>query len=222
MYQYDVPSKVILILNILVFFITFLTAFCSYLFYYGEYGRLAKYFLNNMFRFPSSYALMIIVYGIKPFLKGTIHALLYKQWTIQIWMLLGVELLIILTIFIMEFRNDNHRSKLVFMMDITYSFSFAIFDLLLLLKYEYLAKDEELVAVTEEVMATTIYFMVGMTLLKLVWELVPWDILKALILCEMPDEQEKEESEKQNEETKVEEGKEEQKKEEKPLKKNKK
>ena len=182
MYQYDDPSKMILILNILVFFITFLTAFCSYLFYYGEYGRLAKYFLNNMFRFPSSYALMIIVYGIKPFLKGTIHALLYKQWTIQIWMLLGVELLIILTIFIMEFRNDNHRSKLAFMMDITYSFSLAIFDLLLLLKYEYLAKDEELVGVVEEVTTTILFFMIGMTLLKLVWELVPWDSVKKLIL----------------------------------------
>ena len=136
-----------------------------------------------MFRFPSSYALMIIVYGIKPFLKGTIHALLYKHWTVQIWMLLGVEVLIILTIFIMEFRNDNHRSKLIFMMDITYFFSLGIFDLLLLLKYEYFAKDEEIVTVIEEATTTMIYFMIGMTLLKLVWELVPWDLVKKLILC---------------------------------------
>ena len=76
------------------------------------------------------------------------------------------------------------------MMDITYSFSLAIFDLLLLLKYEYFAKDEELVTVVEEALTTMIYFMIGMTLLKLVWELVPWDILKALILCEVPDEEE--------------------------------
>ena len=193
MHQYDIQSKMILILNVMVFFITFLTAFCSYLFYYGEYGRLAKYFLINMFRFPSSYALMIIVYGIKPFLKGAIHALLYKQWIIQIWTLLGVELLIILTIFIMEFRNDNHRSKLVFMMDITYSFSLAIFNLLLLLKYEYLAKDEELVNVTEEVLTAIIYFMIWMTLLRLVWELIPWDSLKAVVMCEIPDEKDEEE-----------------------------
>ena len=109
---------------------------------------------------------------------------------------MGVELLIILIIFIMEFRNDNHRSKLVFMMDITYSFSLAIFDLLLLLKYEYFAENEELVATVEEALTTTIYFMIGLTLLKLVWELVPWDILKAFTLCEVPDEKEEGKGEK--------------------------
>ena len=44
----------------------------------------------------------------------------------------------------------------------------------------------------EEVLTTMIYFMIGMTLLKLVWELVPWDIFKALILCEAADEKEEE------------------------------
>ena len=79
-----------MVLNILMFFLTLMTAFSSYIIYYSQYGRLGKYFLINMFRFPSSYMLMTVVHGIRPVLKGAIHALLYERWELQIWMLTGV------------------------------------------------------------------------------------------------------------------------------------
>ena len=48
-----------------------------------------------MFRFRSSYALMIIAYGVRPFVKGVIHALMYDHWVAQMWMLMGVEIFIL-------------------------------------------------------------------------------------------------------------------------------
>ena len=74
-----------------------MASYASYFLYYQEYGKLARYFLVNMFRFPSSYALMVILYGLRPFLKGTVHALMYNNWCLQIWLLFGVELAIWIT-----------------------------------------------------------------------------------------------------------------------------
>ena len=102
---------------------------------------MARYFLVNLFRFPSSYALMIIMYGLRPFFKGVVHAVLFENWELQIWLLIVIELGIILLIFYFEFRYDNHRSKLIFMMDVSYSLSLVVLNVLLLLKYEYFKDD---------------------------------------------------------------------------------
>ena len=82
---------------ILMFFLVVLASYASYFLYYQEYRKLARYFLVNMFRFPSSYALMVILYGLRPFLKGAVHALLYDHWALQVWLLFGVESLVWLT-----------------------------------------------------------------------------------------------------------------------------
>ena len=169
MFHFDMASKLLVSLNLLMFFLTLLVTFHSYFHYYSQYGRLAKYFLSNMFRFPSSYALMIVVYGLKPFAKGIIHALLYEEWVAQIWSLLGVELLTIFIACVFEFRNDNHRSKVVFMVDIMYSGCFVILNLLLLLKHGYFDHDQELVDFIEEIIVVIIYSGIGLFSFKLCW-----------------------------------------------------
>ena len=47
-----------------------------------------------MYRFESSYVLMIILYGFRPFLKGIVHAFFFDDWALQLWFLAGIELLI--------------------------------------------------------------------------------------------------------------------------------
>lgn len=73
-FSFDFFSKGLFILTLVMFFLVLFSTFSSYAIYYSWYGKLARYFLVNMYRFPSSYALMIIIYGIKPFLKGFAHA----------------------------------------------------------------------------------------------------------------------------------------------------
>ena len=85
-----------------------------------------------MFRFRSSYVLMTVAYGLRPFLKGAIHALLYNNWVVQMWMLIGVETFILVVILVFEFGFDNHRSKSVFMMNTLYYSSLVLLNLLLL------------------------------------------------------------------------------------------
>ena len=79
-FSFNLPTKMLQVLAILTFFLILMAAFCSYSMYYSEYGKLAKYFLCNMFRFPSSYILMTILYGIRPFLKGIVHAMMFDHW----------------------------------------------------------------------------------------------------------------------------------------------
>ena len=55
---------------------------------------MARYFLNNLYRFHSSYVLMIIQYGVKPVLKGFIHAFLFEYWVLQVYLLLGMEVIV--------------------------------------------------------------------------------------------------------------------------------
>ena len=76
-FSFDVTSKSIIASIILIYFLVFFFSFTSYRLYYGNYKKLAKYFLVNLYRFPKSYILMTILYGMRPFLKGCTHALLY-------------------------------------------------------------------------------------------------------------------------------------------------
>ena len=168
-FQFNVPTTLLQVLMMLMFFLVVLAAFGCYLWYYREYGKLAKYFLVNMFRFPSSYRLMIPLYGVRPFLKGTIHALMFYHWSTQVWMLFATELVMLLIILICEFACDSHRSKPVFMMDATYSGCLLLLNVLFLLKYEYYKGETEMENLVEEVITVIIYFMLMILLLKLVW-----------------------------------------------------
>ena len=126
-----------MVLAIGMFFLVFVGSFTIYGHYYAVYRKMARYFLVNMFRFPSSYYLMTLCFGVRPFLKGAIHALLYENWVLQIYLLILVECFILLAKLYFQFRFDNHKSGLTFMMDASYSFSLITLNILLLLKYEY-------------------------------------------------------------------------------------
>ena len=139
-YTYDISDKGIMILTIMIFFLTFLSAFSSYLIYYAEYDKLAKYFLCNLFRFKSSYILMTIMYGARPFMKGIVHAIFYYNWELQITMLISVEAFILILVLFFEFNYDSHKSKPAFMMDIGYYSSLIILNGLLLCKYSVFEK----------------------------------------------------------------------------------
>ena len=78
---------------------------------------------------------MTIVYGIKPYLKGAIHALFYDEWVLQIWLLIGVELLVVFIILVFEIVLDNHKSTLILCIELIYSFALVSLNLLLLCKH---------------------------------------------------------------------------------------
>ena len=77
MFSFSITSKCWNAFAIFFMFAVVFCTFCSYRLYYSYYVKLAKYFLSNMYRFKTSYILMTITFGVRPFLKGMIHALLY-------------------------------------------------------------------------------------------------------------------------------------------------
>ena len=83
---------------------------------------------------------MIIVYGVKPFLKGVGHAMLYEEWEIQIWFLAGVEAVAALTIIIFEIKYRNYESRFIFILELLFSSLLIGLNVLLLMKYKYLAE----------------------------------------------------------------------------------
>ena len=186
-YHFDLPSRLFQVLMILVFFLVVLASYASYSLYYQQYGKLARYFLVNMFRFPSSYVLMAVLYGLRPFLKGAVHALMYYNWELQMWFLFGVELAVWVAMLGFEFGRDSHRSKPVFMMDACYYGCLILLDLLFLCKYEYFKRQEEVVELLEELITTVVYLMVGILILKFIYEGLPWDFLKQILFEEGED-----------------------------------
>ena len=103
MFSFSFSSKAINGFFIVFVFIVFMTALTSYSFYLRQYtpfncryGKLARYFLSNLYRFPSSYVLMTIQYGTRPLLKGLIHVIFYEDWVLQLYLLSAVELTVAL------------------------------------------------------------------------------------------------------------------------------
>ena len=172
-FSFNIESKLLQVLVILMFFLVTFTAFCSYSLYYYDYRKLAKYFLFNLFRFKSSYVLMTIMYGVRPLLKGTLHTLPFSHWEIQIWSLLGVELLMQVIILAFEFKCDSHRSKPLFMMNTLYYWSLILLNILLLMKYKYFEGNNKYEEFLEELITIVVYVMVSLLALQVVWEYCP-------------------------------------------------
>ena len=81
---------------ILFGFVFLLWGIFGFLCLYLLYGKLSKYFLENMFRFKSSIVFMTLCYAIRPMLKGFIHAFLYENGNTQLILLMTVELAFLL------------------------------------------------------------------------------------------------------------------------------
>ena len=117
--------------------VVLLVTICSYIGYYYQYGKFARYFLSNMYRFPSSYVLMSFVYGARPFFKGVVHALFFERWILQIWLLIGIELLMIFITILFEIILDNHKNRTILFFELLYSFCLVGLNILLLCKYDF-------------------------------------------------------------------------------------
>lgn len=137
-FSFNFVSKWLLVLALIMFFLTVFCTFISYALLYFWYGKLTRYFLVNMYRFPSSYVLMIILYGVRPFLKGAVHALLHQNFLLQLQLLAGVELVMIITSLLFQFFFENYKNMKIFILEILYGICLVILNILLLLKHHYL------------------------------------------------------------------------------------
>ena len=159
------------VFSIVFMFILILVTICSYSGYYYQYGKLARYFLSNMYRFKSSYVLMTIVFGIKPFLKGFVHAMFFENWFLQIWLLIGIESLVIVVIILFEIICDNHKSRLKLFFELLYSFCYVGLNVILLCRYEYLVDNEAFQQEIELYTKLLVYLMLIVLLLRVVMEI---------------------------------------------------
>ena len=113
LFTFNTNTTIMQVFSIFFMLVVLLVTICSYLGYYYQYGKYARYFLSNMYRFPSSYVLMTFVFGFRPFLKGLVHAFFFEQWSLQIWLLTGIELLMVIIIIFFEIVLDNHKHRLI-------------------------------------------------------------------------------------------------------------
>jgi hypothetical protein len=89
-FSFGIQSKILVGFSTLLFFITIFAAFGGYLLIYCRYGGLGKYFLLNMNNKTSSYVLMNLSYGIKPFVKGLVHSILFEEPCFQLYCLMAI------------------------------------------------------------------------------------------------------------------------------------
>ena len=171
MFSYSIASKCWNAFAICFAFAIVFCVFCSYQLYYDCYAKLARYFLSNMYRFKSSYILMTLTFGVRPFLKGIVHALLFEHWLAQIWALIGIEAGIVAIIMLFEILLDSHKSRLILLFELLYSSTFIAVNVLLLLKHEYLLGKKELEVELEIYMKLLVYFMLILLLLRLLAEI---------------------------------------------------
>ena len=91
-------NKVIIAVSAVFGFLFVLYTIAIYHIYKHLYERLSKYYLNNLFRFGSSFVLMTLIYGFRPLFRGIVHALLYSHPELQLHVLALIELLTVITL----------------------------------------------------------------------------------------------------------------------------
>jgi hypothetical protein len=82
--------KLQLVFSVLFFYVVVAGTVSSYFLYRYFYGKLSKYFMSNVFRIKGAITIMTFLYGIRPFLKGVIHAFLYHYNAVQLISLAGL------------------------------------------------------------------------------------------------------------------------------------
>ena len=102
-----------------VFVISFLLfiaiyAFSAYFLFHYFYRKLFKYFLDNLFRISGSSWMMMLIYCARPFLKGSIHGLLYENNELQLLLLGLVDLIIFMIICLQQILGQNFKSQACF------------------------------------------------------------------------------------------------------------
>ena len=133
-----------------------------------KYKKLARYFLVNLYRFPKSYILMVIVYSIRPFLKGCIHSLLYDNWELQLILLGSVEIVTIIIIILFESFLECHKSMIVLGIETLYMLGFACLNGFLLCKHKYFPQEpafEKLIEITIAIMIISLGLRIVLELL---------------------------------------------------------
>lgn len=119
-------SKFILAVSTVFGFFFVVYCVVVYHIYKTLYHRLSKYYLNNMFRFGSSFVLMTLVYGIRPLLRGIAHSLLYNHQIVQLHVLAVVELLTVVVMVVFQFGCQCHRFKAAMFFKIVYHLAFCL------------------------------------------------------------------------------------------------
>ena len=89
------------------------------------------------------------------------------------WLLFAIELVMLIIVLGFEFSRDSHRSKPVFMMDVMYYSCLTILNFLFVCKYSYFEGDAPLEMLMEELIRNFIYFMLGILVIKFLWETFP-------------------------------------------------
>ena len=109
---------------------------------------------------------MTIQYGAKPFFKGLIHALFHHHWLIQLYLLSGVELVVMLLTLLWELVLERHKSMMVLVLELLYSVCLIGLNVLMMFKYEYLSEDEDGKEEMELYLKLVVYLMLILLVMR--------------------------------------------------------
>jgi hypothetical protein len=131
MFSFDFADKVYLVLFVLFFFFVVAGSIGSFFLLYYSYQKLVKYFLVNTYRIKGALFIMTYIYGIRPFIKGLIHAYLYNYNSIQLASLASIEFFTFLLLIYTELMYEVFIYKILFFFEC--ALSLAVFNVFLLI-----------------------------------------------------------------------------------------
>lgn len=121
------------------------------------------------------------MYGVRPFLKGAIHALLYDYFLTQISLLLTVEIASIICMFVVQYMIQNQKSIIFFMCESIVSGCLVTMNVLILLRYEYYFSNKVMEELLEECTVVVVYVMMGILVMRVIHCFLPLDFIKSLL-----------------------------------------
>lgn len=110
LYAEQFVHKLFSLFVVFFLFIIIMFVFAGYFLLYYFYGKLFKYFLDNLFRISGSSWMMTLVFCVRPFLKGCIHSLMYENNEGQLILLGLLDLISFFLMAITQINSLNYKS----------------------------------------------------------------------------------------------------------------
>jgi uncharacterized membrane protein len=115
---------------------------------------------------------MIILYGVRPFLKGVIHSLFFNNVSLQLSLLAGTEIGVIIITLAFQYFFDNHKRYSILFLEILYMTCLVTLNFLLLNKHCY-SKEVSVQKEFEEKIKIVFYIMIFSLGIRLILEFLP-------------------------------------------------
>lgn len=130
-FSFNFADKIWFCFCVFFFGIVFIYSICFFLITDYHYGKLAQYFIHEMFRTFPCLCILTVKITVRGFLKGVVHSTLHHHYGWEMLCLSFIEILVIALVIFSEVRYQAYLTRTHWLFNTLYHFNFIMLHILL-------------------------------------------------------------------------------------------